>query len=1529
MALFRKFFNRKPPEGLLEISDRVYDFDCCFAVNVLGHDDYQDFVGGVMTQLRDYYPDASFAVFNFRDGENHSGIANILSEYDITVTDYPRQYENCPLLTMEMIHHFLKSSESWLAGHMNMLLLHCEYGGWSLLAFMLAALLIYSKQYTGEQRTLDMIYKQASRGHLQLMLPLNPLPSQLRYLQYVSRRKLGSEWPPLDRELTLDCIILRVIPTMGGEGGCHPIFRIHGQDPLIAADRSPKVLYSSSVVHHYKQTDSEMVKIDINCRIQGDVVLECITLHHDLQLEEITFRIMFNTAFIGSNIMILNRDEIDTPWNAQDHFSMDFRAEFLFSEMDSFSSLIPHERLITEVKEGLPSEASGKVQDVFRNVEWLEQEADADQQHAGKENMFQSFLQSARIEKMESCCHEVAKEENQETLIHPSIRNKNLDSGAVDAFEVQVDTKTDVAVNMLQITASIVLQEKLETSLCAGKEKIDARSPQSVSVEILDSTSPECAKEDALETASLKRAGKENLVNVSPNGVLEMAVMGKPGSNIISDKSNPKALGSDMISSQPKLLVEKSVESSTSLDLNLLEKKIDSKELQCASERPVQSKIVSPIIFRGSLSNPASKCLQGSPSSLTRYASASSVVGIPALLHDTSVNNKVGTHVVTVSPRSSLVPQLCKSVSPNLLSVVPPFELPSSSPVASDNSEKVSATTFPSQPPPSLLPKSPPSLPMLSSQSSIHNLNVPNELDSPQKSDSETLAQDSGNSPSVPCSSSSHFQHSGMPQSSSTNNSFTPAPSPPPPPLFSSTAASLSVKNSLTSPLPPPLPSSFCSSLVAEENTKNSSPIAPPLPQIALSSDLVPSLLQEKRTAIDTSSLKLPPPSLCLLSDSSITGITSTPPPPPPTAFSTIKYSTSTPTPLTPPLQVSNSSSGLISLIVPENNLGVAASPSPSPILRSGLLPGVAVTSLEQPPAPPPPPPPSCTLKEAPSPTENLSSTPQLLQPAVLEVASLNGSISSLLPLKSCLTADRPPQPPPPPTHSKALSNPAAMSAPAPPPPPSFPPKESIVKSSPHIPPPPAPFSLQKIGATLQSNSSGRSGNIPPTPSPPLGSKGRLQSSSNTKHQSQNKKTSLKQYHWVKLTRAMQGSLWADAQKPEEASKTPEFDMSELESLFSTTILSSDHGSTKGKLSRASRNKSDKVNLIDLRRAYNCEIMLTKVKIPLPDLMSSLLALDDSALDVDQVDNLIKFCPTKEEMELLKNYNGDKENLGKCEQYFLELMKVPRVESKLRVFAFKIQFSSEVSDLRNALNIVNSASEEVRKSIKLKRIMQAILSLGNALNHGTARGSAVGFRLDSLLKLTDTRACNKKMTLMHYLCKVLAEKFPELLDFPKDLTSLEAANKIQLKYLAEEMQAISKGLEKVVQELTASESDGPVSQGFCKMLKEFLCLAEAEVRSLSSLYSGVGKNADALAHYFGEDPARCPFEQVISTLLNFVRMFVRAHEENCKQIEFARKRAQKNGDNEKANLSAFSMESDKTTLITNAHNVSKNSTQFR
>uniref|UniRef100_A0A7N0TCC6 Formin-like protein n=1 Tax=Kalanchoe fedtschenkoi TaxID=63787 RepID=A0A7N0TCC6_KALFE len=1316
MALFRKFFYRKPPDGLLEISERVYVFDCCFTTDVLEDEEYKVYLAGIVGQLRDHFPDASFMVFNFREGENQSQAENILSEYDMTVMDYPRQYESCPILTMEMIHHFLRSSESWLSlGQQNVILMHCERGGWPVLAFMLAALLIYRKQYTGEQKTLDMLYKQAPRELLQLMSPLNPIPSQLRYLQYISRRNVGSEWPPLDRALTLDCVILRFIPDFDGEGGCCPIFRIYGQDPFMVDDRAAKVLFStpkkSKAVRRFTQADCELVKIDIHCHIQGDIVLECISLDRDLEHEEMMYRVMFNTAFIRSNILMLNRDEIDILWNAKDQFPKDFRAEILFSEMDAARSLITVDIPHIEEKEGLPVEAFAKVQEIFSNVDWL-------------------------------------------------------------------DPRSDVALNVLQkIATSNALQEKLETDSkhAAGK--------------ILEESILEVVKEKVVSKTSENKSA--SLAAVAEK-------LTKP-----STKSFPGDVMKKTDSKEPQALPEEQVDSklSESKEASLLPVLGRQSE---PSIKPSESRKISSIALPGGQSQPSDKELQGvfeqQEESMPSESSKKSPVTVPDGPTELSVS---ASQAPTLTP---------KKVDPQEHRKVHELETEDGALVSkSRNSVRVTEKLTEASNVPSLVttsagqkidPQGPSRAGMKqveyeASKSETTDLAV--EVESQSASTSEGSidltsnqkkvdAQESGKALERPAQLKNHGAEGAHDATSAL--SVLPEPSPPkvepPPPL--------------TRPPPPPTSVMDVSMKPGQASVdKQSSKVG------------ITSLPSPSKSEKSASSVAFP---------SSILKPTPSPPPPP----------------LPPPQVISDSAAFSVS-ITPSG----PPPPPPPPAPPFGGSSSVSST-LKKPTGPqgPPPPPP----------------------PPLSRSADTSASSSLATPTST----------PPPPSRPGIPSTPAASSASPPPPPPGM---TKTPARGPPVPPPPAP------GLPKAASGSG-SGPPPPTPAPPLIGKGRSLSRTSPRNASQTKKSNLKPYHWLKLTRAMQGSLWAEAQKSDEASKAPEFDMKELENLFSVAGPNSDKAGTGGKARRAAAPKTEKVQLIELRRAYNCEIMLTKVKVPLPELMKSVLLLDDSALDVDQVENLIKFCPTKEEMELLKNYKGDKENLGKCEQFFLELMKVPRVEAKLRVFSFKIQFRSQI-----------------RGSAKLKRVMQTILSLGNALNQGTARGSAIGFRLDSLLKLTDTRARNNRMTLMHYLCKVLAEKLPELLDFSKDLVSLEAATKIQLKYLAEEMQAISKGLEKVVQELCAAQNDGDVSDTFCKNLKEFLGHAESEVRNLASLYTCVGRNADSLTLYFGEDPARCPFEQVVSTLLNFVRMFSRAHEENCKQLELEKKKAQKDAESEK------------------------------
>lgn len=1306
-------------------------FDCCFTTDDLEERDYKGYVGGIVTQLRENYPDASILAFNFREGETHthSEIGSALTEYDMTIMEYPRQYEGCPLLPMEVIHHFLRSSESWLSlGLQNLLLMHCERGGWPVLAFMLAALLIYRKHYSGELKTLDMVHKQAPRELLALS-PLNPIPSQLRYLQYVSRRNVATQWPPLDRALTMDCIIMRMIPNLDGEGGCCPIFRIYGQDPFSVSDRAPKVLFSipkrSKTVRYYKQGECEIVKVDINCHIQGDVVLEGISLCDDMEREVMMFRVMFNTDFIRSNILILNRDDIDVLWDAKDLFPKDFRAEVLFSEMDTAASLVREDSSCFEEKDGLPEEAFAKVQEMFNSVDWLVPKGDS-----GVE-ILQRSLAALEVQSLAKSPTSLSSED--QCYFSPTF------SSNADMARIQADQPFSPA------EMRAIISSKLSLIPSGDNSPPSSTSPRhQFSMTKTLHLSPKQQSE-----TKAGQSGMAEAKDVSPLSVPETSYAKTPSSSSPSQsaKDADPFPGPSLFSPEtsPLTMGDKIVSESAVPPLPLLPP-------ETSSGLPLRDDT----ICKSGISSPYTRSPKSHDRVIEDNSSAEDLieapkVGYPPPLPPPPPPPPPPTHSNVEKSTEFGYSSLSRTLSSNVDAIqVNESGSPSS---------KVDATL-------KILPPRPPPMDLHAAPIEDNSASIPGPTP-----------------PAPPPPPASHLKEDMVP----------------PPPFFTPHTERMANVPAASFP-PPPTPPRESSSTIGGPSFSSPPPPPPPLGQsiLPLREDYAPEIVP-------------PTPLSHPVRDNLVSKSTSCPPPPPPPPQS---YSQGEPTP----------------------HSGIDASLGNSSGARSEIC------------IPPPPP----------------------------------------QPPKEISGRGVPPFPPPL-LHSVGPTNPPNVSPPQPPPTPA----SSTTKSSSFVPSAPPPPSLSKTASLSGSRTSGMPGapSPPPPSTPPLGTKGKsLLSRTLTSRNNQMKK--LKPLHWLKISRAVSGSLWAETQKSGEASKAPEIDISELESLFSAAVPNQDSGRKTG--ARASMStKPEKVQLIEHRRAYNCEIMLSKVKIPIQDMLGSVLALDDSALDVDQVENLIKFCPAKEEMEVLKGYKGEKDALGKCEQFFLELMQVPRVEHKLRVYSFKIQFSSQVSDLRNSLNVVNSASDQIRGSAKLKKIMQTILSLGNALNQGTARGSAVGFRLDSLLKLTETRARNNKMTLMHYLCKVLSDKLPELLDFWKDLSSLELASKIQLKFLAEEMQAINKGLEKVMQELSMAESDGPVSDDFCKALKEFLCFSEGEVRSLASLYATVGRNVDSLILYFGEDPARCPFEQVISTFLNFVKMFKQSHEENCKQLELERKKAEK------------------------------------
>lgn len=124
------------------------------------------------------------------------------------------------------------------------------------MAFLLACLLVFRKVHSGEQKMLEIVHREAPRGFIQLFCALNPLPSQLRYVQYVARRNISPEWPPAERTLSLDCLILRAVPSFDPVNGCRPRVRIFGKSVLGKRGSATDMLFTmpkKKALRHYRQ----------------------------------------------------------------------------------------------------------------------------------------------------------------------------------------------------------------------------------------------------------------------------------------------------------------------------------------------------------------------------------------------------------------------------------------------------------------------------------------------------------------------------------------------------------------------------------------------------------------------------------------------------------------------------------------------------------------------------------------------------------------------------------------------------------------------------------------------------------------------------------------------------------------------------------------------------------------------------------------------------------------------------------------------------------------------------------------------------------------------------------------------------------------------------------------------------------------------------------------------------------------------------------------------------------------------------
>ncbi|KAI9467190.1 hypothetical protein BJY52DRAFT_1236932 [Lactarius psammicola] len=251
--------------------------------------------------------------------------------------------------------------------------------------------------------------------------------------------------------------------------------------------------------------------------------------------------------------------------------------------------------------------------------------------------------------------------------------------------------------------------------------------------------------------------------------------------------------------------------------------------------------------------------------------------------------------------------------------------------------------------------------------------------------------------------------------------------------------------------------------------------------------------------------------------------------------------------------------------------------------------------------------------------------------------------------------------------------------------------------------------------------------------------------------------------------------------------------------------------------------------------------MLSRIKLAPVDIRKALLEVDDKTLSVDDLKAMERQLPTTEEITRLKDFE-DVSKLAKADQYFFQIMDIPSIADRLKCMIYRRRLELDVEEIRPELDILHSASRELKTSQKFKRVLQAVLTVGNALNGSSFRGGARGFRLEALLKLRETKSVKggaECPTLLHYVARVLLRTDPTLVTFLEDMPHIEAAARDLLQVELRRAKGVRVS---------------PARDRFIDVMEPFILRERVTIDAVSKLGSALEADLKNLLVYYGETP---------------------------------------------------------------------------
>ncbi|XP_066876728.1 formin-like protein 1 isoform X6 [Kogia breviceps] len=333
-----------------------------------------------------------------------------------------------------------------------------------------------------------------------------------------------------------------------------------------------------------------------------------------------------------------------------------------------------------------------------------------------------------------------------------------------------------------------------------------------------------------------------------------------------------------------------------------------------------------------------------------------------------------------------------------------------------------------------------------------------------------------------------------------------------------------------------------------------------------------------------------------------------------------------------------------------------------------------------------------------------------------------------------------------------------------------------------------------------------------------------------------------------------------------------ELDMSDFEQQFKTKSQGPNLDLSALR-SKAAQKAPSKATLIEANRAKNLAITLRKGNLGADRICQAIETYDLQTLGLDFLELLTRFLPTEYEHSLIARFEREQrpiEELSEEDRFMLRFSRIPRLPERMNTLTFLGNFPDTAQLLMPQLNAIIAASMSIKSSDKLRQILEIVLAFGNYMN-SSKRGAAYGFRLQSLDALLEMKSTDRKQTLLHYLVKVIAEKYPQLTGFHSDLHFLDKAGSVSLDSVLADVRSLQRGLE-----LTQREF---VRQDDCAVLKEFLRANSPTMDKLLADSKTAQEAYESVVEYFGENPKTTSPSMFFSLFSRFIKAYKKAEQE--------------------------------------------------